>query len=176
MLTSNIDSLCKRFFAIIIIALLYIACDEDPVDPNMFEIKETHITKRKGDSRVVTIDNCDGPERLEQTKEISNTFYAQTEIEAAGGINIDFDVALAEAKAKLEARYRYVNGSARTITSSIKLSAPPYTNVEYTLQSEETWVEGEIYNKETKEIVAKYKILGDTSDLARISSMTKECK
>lgn len=174
MLMSNIDSFGKRFFAIVIIALLYIACNGDPTDAPV-DIREIRTTKQKGKSLVEGINNCGGPERVKVSREVSYTLYAETQIEVITGVDIDFDVDIAEVKSRLELRYKYVNGSSKTVTSRIELAVPPYTYVEYTIQPQETWVWGEIYNTKTKEALAKYKIRGDTSDLTIIGSKTKDC-
>lgn len=134
----------RNLFLILIFGSFLVACSPPTSDLQVVETEN----KQEVTTEIVHINNCGGMANTEQT--VTHSFSTSI----GGGITAKLGIKIV-AEGGVSAKYE----EARNTMKSIKLAAPPGTNMEFTLQwTEQTWIGRVMANGETGDYTARVPI------------------
>jgi hypothetical protein len=142
------NSVSRNFFSILLLTILITACSSpSKLTPSSeIQVIETD-SKEEVIPDIVLINNCGGTADTEQTA----TRSFSTNIEGEVTLKATYEVI----EGSISAKY----GESRNTSKSIKLVAPPGTNMEFTLQwTEQTWIGRVMASGESGDYVARMPI------------------
>lgn len=136
---------------VFILAILLTGCTPDIVLQNVEQYNET-------DDFPFPLNNCGNSESLTISQQFTHNRASETYVESASGIRLTASD-ITELKSEIEKRRG--SGSAKgiyqTSNISLPLTAEANSNVVYLLQRIYGWEQGELYDRDSRKIVAKYR-------------------